>query len=48
MKKIYCEVSDYLHREIKVLTAKNQQTIKDYIVNLIKKDLEKRGKQAKS
>ncbi len=39
IKNIAFPVSDELHMEIKIQAAKESKTIKDYIIELIKKDL---------
>ncbi|MEG1185593.1 MAG: toxin-antitoxin system HicB family antitoxin [Eubacterium sp.] len=38
-KTITVRISDELHKEIKIHIAKNGKSLKDYIVELIQKDL---------
>ena len=40
MKKLGIEMSDELHKRIKIHAIELDITIKDYILNLIEKDLE--------
>ena len=42
IKNIAFLISDELHMEIKIQATKEGKTIKDYIVELIKKDLEQK------
>ena len=44
MKKLFIEIEDELHKQIKVKTAKIEQSIKDYIVKLVEEDLKKKKK----
>ncbi len=41
MKNIAFPVEDELHKKIKIKATEEGKTIKDYIIELIKKDLEK-------
>lgn len=43
IKRLIFEIDEELHRQIKIRSASNGQTIKGYVINLIKKDLEKKG-----
>lgn len=40
MKRLIFELDEELHRQMKLEAYRNGQTIKGYITNLIKKDLE--------
>lgn len=40
-RNICCKVDDDLYRQIKVKIAQDGKTLRDYIVELIKKDLNK-------
>ena len=40
MKNIAFQVDDEFHTEVKIQAAKEGKTIKDYIIELIKEDLE--------
>lgn len=42
IKNIAFQISDELHMEIKIQATKEGKTIKDYIVELVKKDLEQK------
>jgi predicted DNA binding CopG/RHH family protein len=46
LKTITLRLDDELHKELKIKMAQEGTTIQDYIVNFIKKDLEK-SKQKK-
>ncbi len=39
-KNLIFQIDEELHRQIKTKASSNGQTIKGYIINLIKKDLE--------
>lgn len=39
-KNLIFQIDEALHRQVKVRASSNGQTIKGYIINLIKKDLE--------
>jgi predicted HicB family RNase H-like nuclease len=40
VKTITFKIDSYLHKELKVTMANRGQSIKEYIINLIKKDLD--------
>lgn len=40
IKRLIFEIDEELHRQIKTKAASNGQTIKGYVINLIRKDLE--------
>lgn len=42
-KNLIFKIDSELHKQIKIRSAENGQTIKGYITTLIKKDLEKEG-----
>lgn len=42
MKSLTIRMDDELHKQVKIKTAVDGITIQDYILNLVKKDLEKR------
>lgn len=42
-KNLIFKIDSELHRQVKIKSAENGQTIKGYIICLIKKDLEKKG-----
>ena len=42
IKNIAFQVDDELHKKIKIFATENNMTIKDYIIELIKRDLEKK------
>lgn len=44
IKNIAFPISDELHMKIKIQATKESKTIKDYIIELIKKDLEQKNK----
>lgn len=41
MKSLTVRIDDELHKELKFKMVENETTIQDYIVDLIKKDLDK-------
>lgn len=43
MKKMGFELSDELYKKIKIRAVQLDKSIKDYILDLVKKDLEKKG-----
>lgn len=43
MKKIGFELSGELYKEIKIRAIQLDKSIKNYVLDLIKKDLEKKG-----
>lgn len=40
LKNLIFQIDEQLHKQVKIRAASNGQTIKGYIINLIKKDLE--------
>lgn len=42
-KSVHFKVDSELYKRIKILVAKEDKTIKDYVIELIKKDLEEKG-----
>ena len=44
-KAIHFKVDEELYRDVKIKVAKEGKTLKDYIVELIKEDLEKDKKK---
>lgn len=42
-KNLIFKIDSELHKQIKIRSAENSQTIKGYITTLIKKDLAKKG-----
>lgn len=40
IKRLIFEIDEELHRQVKVRASSNGQTIKGYVITLIKKDLE--------
>lgn len=46
MKRVVVEMDEKLHKEIKIKCFNTDVTMKDYVLNLIKKDL-KKGEMSK-
>lgn len=42
-KGFMIRTSDEIHKAVKIIAAKEGSTIQDYIINLIKEDIQKRG-----
>lgn len=45
MKRLALQMEDELHATIKIVAIKQGKTVKDYITELIKKDLEVKGQK---
>lgn len=45
MKKIVVEIEDAIHKQVKIKAASNDETMKEYINCLIKKDLQAKKEQ---
>ena len=45
MKQLIVKIDDELHKQLKYLAIDNDKSIKDYVTELIRKDLEKGTKK---
>lgn len=43
MKRVVVEMENDLHKKVKIKALNLDKTTKDYVLDLIKKDLEKKG-----
>lgn len=47
MKRVVIEVSEELHRDLKVYCFSNGTTVKEYLTKLVEKDLETKKEQTR-